>query len=294
MDRTGGCALNRSPESNSARPMHLAALHVYPVKSLRGCAVPEAEVDALGLAGDRRFMVVDENGRFMTQRTLAPMALIATALTGGELILSTSTAGEVRVPRQPDPDAPLRSVSIWRSEGLLAEDCGDAVADWLSDVLRTPCRLVRAGEKFLRPISKGNVAGEGDRVSFPDAYPFLAISEGSLADLNDRLVAQGDEPVPMNRFRPNLVVADCPPYAEDTWPRFRIGEVAFRAAGPCLRCIVTTTDQETGERSGPEPLRLLATYRRDVTDPSHVKFGQNLIHETKHGVLRVGDPVTLA
>lgn len=274
--------------------MHLSALHVYPVKSLRGCAVPEAEVDELGLADDRRFLVIDENGRFLTQRTLAPMARIATALTNGELVLSTPDAGEIRVSRQPNPEAPLRGVSIWRSEGLLAEDCGDAVADWLSQVLRTPCRLVRAGEKFLRPIRKGNVAGEGDRVGFPDAYPFLGVSEASLADLNDRLVATGEEPVPMNRFRPNLVIAGCPPYAEDTWPRFRIGAVAFRAAGPCLRCIVTTTDQQTGERRGPEPLRLLATYRRDATDPGHVQFGQNLIHETKHGVLRIGDPVTLA
>jgi uncharacterized protein YcbX len=272
-------------------PMHLTGLFVYPVKSLRGCAVASAEVDDLGAVGDRRFLVVDDTGRFLTQRTLPRMALIATALSPHTLTLSAPSSGSVEISRAPDAAAPLRSVSIWKSEGLLAEDCGDAPAAWLSAFLSTSCRLVRVGPKFVRPILK-QIAGPGDRVSFADAFPFLVLSEATLADLNDRLLGQGEEALPMNRFRPNLVISGCSAFAEDTWTRFQIGPVIFRASGPCARCIMTTTDQETGER-GKEPLRTLAKYRRDPTDPSDVNFGQNLIHETKRGTLRLGDAVRL-
>lgn len=273
--------------------MHLSALYLYPVKSLRGCAVTAAEVDALGLVGDRRFLVVDEtDGRFLTQRTLPRMALIATGFGPASLKLSAEGAGSLSVSRLPDPAAPVRNVSVWKSEGLLAEDCGDAPAAWLSDFLKVKCRLVRIGEKFLRPILKPNVAGPGDVVTFADAFPFLVIGEATLADLNDRLEAKGEEALPMNRFRPNLVVSGGEAFAEDNWPRFRIGEIVFRAGGPCARCIMTTTDQFTGVR-GKEPLRTLATYRRSPADPTDVNFGQNLIHETKAGTLRVGDEVQL-
>lgn len=271
--------------------MRLSGLFLYPVKSLRGCAVEAATVDDLGLVGDRRFLVIDENGRFLTQRTLPRMALVATALTADSLTLSAERAGSIRIPRAPDPTVPLRSVTVWKSENLLAEDCGETAAAWLTDFLGVKCRLVRIGEKFLRPILK-STAGPGDRVSFADAFPFLVISEASLADLNDRLVARSEDALPMNRFRPNLVIEGCDPFAEDTWPRFRIGDVVFRAGGPCARCIVTTTDQLTAER-GKEPLRTLATYRRDAADPTDVNFGQNLIHETKSGTLRLGDSVEL-
>lgn len=272
--------------------MHLSGLFIHPVKSLRSCSVDTAEVDALGLVGDRRFMVVDEHGRFLTQRTLPRMALVATALSADTLTLSTESSGRIEVGRAPDPAAPLRQVSVWKSDDLRAEDCGDAVAAWLSDFLNVKCRLVRIGEAFLRPILKPGKAQPGDRVSFADAYPFLLISEASLHDLNDRMVTRGEEALPMNRFRPNLVIAGCPAFAEDTWPRLRIGDIAFRAGGPCARCIVTTTDQSTAVR-GKEPLRTLARYRRDAEDPTDVNFGQNLIHETKTGMLRIGDLVTV-
>ena len=131
-----------------------------------------------------------------------------------------------------------------------------------------------------------------DAVAFPDAVSFLILSEASLGELNDRLVTQGEEAVPMNRFRPNLVISGATPFAEDTWPRLRIGEIAFRAAGPCLRCQVPTIDQLTAER-GKEPIRTLATYRRSPADATDVIFGQNLIHETKSGTIRVGDSVVL-
>ena len=272
--------------------MHLSALYIYPVKSLRGCAVTQAAVDPLGLVGDRRFMLIDENGRFLSQRTLPRMALITTSLTDTSLTIAAAACGEVSVPRAPDPAAPLRNVSIWKSDGLLAEDCGDAAAVWLADFLQAKCRLVRVGPKFMRPVLKPNVAGPGDLVHCADAFPFLVISEASLADLNARLVAQGEAAVPMNRFRPNLVVAGAEPFAEDGWTRFRIGTVKFHAGGPCARCAVPTIDQVTAER-GKEPMRTLATYRRNAGDPTVVNFGQNLIHETKAGRLRVGDPVEI-
>jgi uncharacterized protein len=272
--------------------IRLSALFIYPVKSLGGFSVAASDVDALGLIGDRRFLVVDETGRFLTQRALPRMALIRTALSADTLTLSFAGAETINVPRASNPAAPLRSVSVWKSEGLLAEDCGDAPAAWLSDALATKCRLVRIGEKFLRPILKPDIAGPGDTVSFADGFPFLVISEASLTDLNDRLATQGADAVPMNRFRPNFVVSGCDAFAEDGWPRFQIGGVVFRAGGPCARCIITTTDQETAAR-GREPLRTLATYRRDRNDPTDVNFGQNLINETKRGTLRVGDSIEL-
>ena len=271
--------------------MHLTGLFIYPVKSLRGFPVNSASVDALGLVGDRRFMLVDETGRFLTQRTLPRMALVTTALDGTHLTLSAIGAGSVRVALVSDRTRPLRTVSIWKSEGLQAEDCGDEAAGFLSAVLGTRCRLVRIGSAFRRPVLKP-AARPGDVFHFGDGAPVLVISEASLADLNDRIVARGGDALPMDRFRPNLVVAGCPAFAEDTWPRFRLGTAVFRAAGQSSRCIVTTTDQLTGER-GQEPLRTLATYRRDATDPTNVNFGQNLINETKSGAFRVGDAVEI-
>ena len=286
--------------------MQLSGLFLYPVKSFRGCAVTAADVDALGLVGDRRFLVVDENGAHLTQRPLPRMALISTELTSTALRLRADGVGEISVPLRALVPATLRTVSIWRSQGLLAEDCGRDVSAWLSTFLGVTCHLVRIGEKFRRPVldrpvfaataatapvDDGRVVS-ADLFNFADGYPFLVVSEASLAHLNDRLVAIGEEPVPMDRFRPTLVVSGCPAFAEDTWSRLRIGAITFRSGGPCARCIVTTTDQFSGER-GHEPLRTLTTYRRDPADPSRINFALNLTHETKSGTLRVGDAVDL-
>jgi len=272
--------------------MHVSALYLYPVKSLRGVSVPAATLDVMGIVGDRRFLIVDPSGRLLTQRVLPKMAQIAAQLDEQWLTLTASGAGSIVVRRPPDDDAPLRTVSVWKSEGLLAEDCGADAAAWLSGFLGTSCHLVRIGKAYHRPVMK-NAGGPGDVVAFNDSVPLLALSEASLAGLNDRLVAQGEEPVPMNRFRPNIVIAQAPAFVEDAWPRVRVGSVIMRAAGPCIRCIVTTTDQLTGERSA-EPLRTLATYRRDPNDATAVNFGQNFIHETKSGTIRVGDVVAPA
>ena len=279
--------------------LRLTALYVYPVKSCQGLAVASAAVDAHGLVGDRRFLVVDAEGRFLTQRVHPRMALIETALSEGMLTLSASGAGSVSVavgrPLRPtvgDKPRPTCTVTIWR-DPVTADDCGDEPAAWLSAFLGLPCRLVHAGAAYSRPLPARKLPSTLDirlstrhEVSFADGFPFLVIAEESLADLNARLGA----PLPMNRFRPNLVVAGAAPYAEDTWGRFRIGGVVFHGATRCGRCVVTTTDQLTAGR-GPEPLRTLATYRRDAG--GDVMFGRNLIHETKTGRLAVGDAVEL-
>lgn len=267
-------------------PVHLSALYIYPVKSLRGIAVTTAEVDVFGFVGDRRFLVVDGKNRFLTQRTLPRMALIETELGRDFLILRNPHHGSAAVGLS-EPGASL-TVQIWR-DTVEAVDCGVEIAVWLSDFLRQPCRLVRLGGNYRRPVTKPS-ARSGDQYGFADAAPVLVISEATLADLNDRLIAKGEEAVPMDRFRPNLVISGNPAYTEDTWTRLRIGKVTFRAAGPCARCIIPTTDQQTGIRYT-EPLRTLATYRRDPDNSSNINFGQNLIHETKSGTVRIGDQV---
>ncbi|MDB6113741.1 MAG: hypothetical protein JWQ62_686 [Lacunisphaera sp.] len=267
--------------------MHISSLHLYPVKSCRGLSVASAEADDFGFIGDRRFMVVTEaEGMFLTQRAHPHMALIETALTRDSLILSSAKHGQVSIPLNASHGQ--RRVTVWKST-VNADDCGDEPAEWLSDFLGGSLRLVRMGGTYQRQMTKA-AAQPGDVVSFADAEPFLVVSEASLADLNARLAVKGQPALPMNRFRPNLVVAGCEPYAEDHWDRVAIGTMVFRNGGLCARCPITTTDQFTALR-GKEPLKTFATYRRDKDQPTNVNFGTNLIHETKRGRVQVGDAV---
>jgi uncharacterized protein len=269
--------------------MKITGLFIYPVKSLRGIAVPAAQVDELGLVGDRRFMVVDEQGQFLTQRTMPRMAQITTALAATQLTLSADDHGALTLSTLANPSALLRPVNLWRHDGLLAEDCGDAAAQWLSDVLTTRCRLVRIGSRFQRPVLKP-AAQPHDQLAFADGAPLLISSEASLNELNRRIEQNGGQSVPMNRFRPNIVVSGCEPFAEDTWPTIVVNGVALRNAGPSDRCLMTTTDQLTGQRMGKEPLKTLASFRRiNPADTSAVFFGCNYLNATKAGSLHVGD-----
>ncbi len=271
--------------------MHIHSLHIYPVKSLRGCDVTSVEIDELGFFGDRRFLVVGRQGEFLTQRTIPAMATVSTALSKETLTLSAEDHGSISVSRASDPHAPLMTVNVWRDSNLLAEDCGNEVASWLEHVLGVRCRLVRIGGRFHRPVTKP-AAVAGDLVSFADAAPILVASTSSLDELNNRIQARGGEPVPMNRFRPNLVIESCEPFTEDEWPAVRIGSVILRNAGPSERCIMTTTDQYSGRR-GAEPLRTLATFRR-TADGNAVCFGVNFIQQSKCGTLHAGDLVEVA
>ena len=267
--------------------MHLSQLYLHPVKSCRGFAVPSATVDEYGLVGDRRFMVVTaDDGQFLTQRAHPRMALIETALANATLTLSSAHHGSVTVLGSPLTGHRSLSVTVWKNH-VIADDCGDEPAEWLSRFLGLSVRLVRIGEQFNRPVSLKR-AGDGHQVSFADGFPFLIVSEASLEHLNSRLAT----PLPMNRFRPNFVIAGCEAHAEDTWNRYRIGHLIFRNVDPCARCPITTTDQLTAER-GKEPLKTFATYRRDPRDPTAVIFGYNVVHESKRGEVRVGDPLVL-
>jgi uncharacterized protein YcbX len=261
--------------------MHISGLYHYPIKSCQGIALERAEVDARGIVDDRRLMLVDPAGRFLTQREHPRMALIAARVDGP--LLSVSAPGMDSLALDRTADGPRREVSIWRDR-CQAVDLGAEAAGWLSEFLATPCQLVRIAEDELRVVDQAYAPRPADQVGFADGFPFLVIAQASLDDLNARL----ETPLPMDRFRPNIVVAGCAPYAEDGWEQIRIGEITLALVKPCARCAITTTDQRTAER-GKEPLRTLATYR---AVGGKVMFGQNAIHD-RAGAIRIGAEVEL-
>lgn len=261
--------------------VQLAGIHVYPLKSARGIRLDASAVDPTGLRHDRRWMIVTEEGRFVTQREEPRLALVVPTIEAETLRLSAPGAGDLRVPLEPDaPRYGRRPVRIWQDE-VRALDMGDEAAAWIADRLGAPHRLVHFPRSESRQVDP-QYARDGDRVGFADGYAFLLASEASLADLNARL----DVPVPMDRFRPNLVIRGAAPFEEDGWREVRIGGIRFRVVKPCARCAITTVDQGTAA-VGREPLRTLATFRRAG---SKVTFGQNLVHEGG-GTLREGDAV---
>lgn len=269
--------------------MRIAELLVYPVKSMRGCAVDALRLDALGAEADRRFVVVDATGRFVTQRSQPRLALIRPDAREDALVLERAGAAPLRLPWDAPPGDPLK-VSFWKDEGWSAEDCGAEAAAWLGEALGIECRLVRAGAGFLRPMDKPGISRPEDRLAFVDSFPLTFLSRASLDDLNARLLARGAEAVPMDRFRPNVVLEGCAAHAEDALEAAAIGGLRFRRAKTCARCVVTTVDQETAE-TGREPLATLASYRRDPGRANAVVFGVGMIHESKSGLLRLGEEV---
>ena len=263
-------------------PVTVSALRIYPVKGLGAIELTQAEVTARGLRHDRRFMVVDPAGEFFTQRDFPRMATVWTEIENGTLRLAAPDADEVELEAEPGEGAPM-SVRVWNSSGVKAIAPSPEADAWLSGYLGTPCRLVYMPDDSRR-ATNATYGGE-HIVSFADGYPFLFTNEASLEELNGRL----SRPVPMNRFRPNLVVKGVPAYAEDGWKEVRVGDVRFRMVKPCGRCQVTTTDQTTGEVTGPEPLSVLSEYRNDPTFGS--LFGMNAV-ALSHGTVRVGDAVS--
>ncbi|MEV5242969.1 MOSC N-terminal beta barrel domain-containing protein [Streptomyces cinnamoneus] len=266
----------------------LTAVHFYPVKSMAGCAPGEAAVEPWGLAGDRRWMLATPDGRFITQRQEPRLALAsAEPLPGGGVRLTAPGLAPLDVPVPPHGDeAGTTPVEIFEDK-VEAVRAGAAADAWLTAYLGTETRLLHMDDPARRRPVDPRYAAPGDTVSFADGYPLLLTTTASLEELNS-LIAAGDRPgegpLPMNRFRPNVVVDGTEPWAEDGWRRVRIGEVAFRVVKPCGRCVVTTTDQRTAER-GKEPLRTLARHHRIG---KKLVFGQNLIPEHT-GVVRVGD-----
>lgn len=265
----------------------LASIHIYPVKSLGGISLPAAQITARGLRHDRRFMLIDADHEFITQREVPQMATIRTAIKGDELILTSAFGDSVSVPLEPRP-MPTRTVRVWASQ-VQAHIVSAGADEWLSNHLGVDARLVYMPDSAERRVSP-EYAQNDEIVSFADGYPLLVVSEASLTDLNARIVRNGGDAVTMDRFRANLVVSGCAPFAEDAWGEFRIGEAVFRGVKPCTRCQITTTDQTTGEARGAEPLRTLATFR---DSPVGVRFGMNLL-AVNLGHIRVRDAIVVS
>ncbi|MFF7871542.1 MOSC domain-containing protein [Streptomyces qaidamensis] len=269
---------------------HLHSIHIHPVKAVRGLAPREAAVEPWGLAGDRRWVLIDDGGKVVTQRRHPRLALVAAELQpGGGVRLSAPGMPPLPVP-VPRPFVTV-PVEIFRDkvEAIPAED--EAAHAWVSSCLGSGARLVYMDDPATRRPLAPEYARPGETVSFADGFPLLLATTASLDALNS-LIAQGEHagegPLPMNRFRPNVVVAGTSAWAEDDWSRIAVGEVPFRVAKPCGRCVVTTTDQGTGER-GHEPLFSLGRHRRLG---GKLVFGQNLVPLSR-GTIRVGDPVRI-
>ncbi|MEU4213169.1 MOSC N-terminal beta barrel domain-containing protein [Streptomyces sp. NPDC026206] len=270
----------------------LNAVHFYPVKSMAGCTTGEAAVEPWGLAGDRRWMLAAPDGRFITQRQQPTLALAsAEPLPGGGVRLAAPGRAPLDVAAPgPGTDGPTTTVELFRDK-VEAVRAGAAADAWLSAFLGTGVQLLYMDDPARRRPIDPQYAAPEETVSFADGFPLLLTTTASLEALNS-LIAGGERaaegPLPMDRFRPNVVVGGTAPWAEDHWSRIRIGEVAFRVVKPCARCVITTIDQHTAER-GKEPLRTLARHHRIGQKAA---FGQNLIPEHT-GTVRVGDTVEI-
>jgi uncharacterized protein YcbX len=265
----------------------IASLHIYPVKSCRGIDLAKARLTPTGLEWDRRWMILDDKDRFVTQATNPRLATVTTGIVDGALRLSADGHPVFEV--DPQADGPVHRVQVWK-DTCSGIDAGDDAAAWLSRTLGDRLRLVRIDERVPRLANPKSVEPEPPPLNFADAYPLLLLSRESLAELNRRLPA----PVPMNRFRPNVVVEGVAPQAEDAFAEFRAGSVVLRGVKHCARCVITTTDQHDGSRDPrQEPLRTLKTYRHD-RQLRGVTFGQYCVVAKGIGeVLAVGTPLTL-
>ncbi len=274
--------------------MNLVELFIYPIKSCSKIALNQAEVTLKGLACDREFMWVDESGQFVTQRTHPQLAKVRVQQLGELIELSVEEGKIEPFHLQPTLTGTSKTVQVWRDQ-TIAIDQGDEVANWLQKALKLDdqsyFRLVRQSPNFIRPVDPNYAVNTDNQVSFADGYPCLLTNTASLAELNRKLTETypiSSQEVPMNRFRPNIVIDTDQPFIEDQWKTILIGEVYFDLVKPCSRCIVTTTDQNIGERNQlKEPLKTLSTFRQQ---PRGVMFGLNMIPRNT-GTIQVGDSV---
>jgi hypothetical protein len=260
--------------------LQVSALYIYPIKSLGGISLNQSQVTDRGLQYDRRWMLVDGKGVFLSQRKLPQMALLQVSMEATGLVVSHKKNGAtITIPFAP-PSLNETEVTVWesRSTALRVSHAADA---WFSGQLGVACSLVQMTEAHPILVDP-EYAHRGELTSFSDGYPFLLIGQSSLDDLNQRLA----EPVPMNRFRPNIVVSGAAPFAEDNWQHFTIGQLHFYGVKLCGRCVVTTIDQNVGI-AGKEPLQTLTGYRKDG---NKIYFGQNLLHQGT-GMIQLGDAV---
>jgi len=255
----------------------VSSLIYYPIKACRGFEIESATIERMGLEHDRRMMVVTSEGEFLTQREFPRLALVHPKLVDGTLELSAPNYDCIQLGVQ-SSGTPW-PVNVWKSKGVQAIDQGDEAAAWFSDWLGTAVRLVHIADGYKRLVNESYAVHDDDHTGFADGYPILLTSEEGLQDLNSRL----ESPVPMNRFRPNIVLKGCEAFEEDRWNRIGIGDVELAVVKPCARCEVTTIDKETLERKK-EPLKTLGKYRKHKLGAI---FGQNVI-PLNGGSIRLG------
>ena len=260
--------------------MKVKTLYIYPVKSLAGIEVSRFSLDDFGPQGDRRWMIVDGDNRFVTQRRLPQLVNVYTALQEGVVVIDVP--GEGIFPLEVGSDAV--EVTVWRDQ-VVATAGADRAAEALSRYCGETLRLVYMPDSCFRRVDPDRVSAER-RVGFADGFPLLVVNQSSLDELNSRL----ESPVDMRRFRPNIVVEGAGAWAEDTWRSVSVGESRLDLVKPCSRCVMTTVNPDTGEKdSATQPLKTLASYRKTRDG---VIFGQNAVHQ-KPGEISVGDEVTV-
>jgi uncharacterized protein len=266
--------------------LRLSEIWIYPIKSLGGIRLKTANVLEKGLQYDRRWMLVDESSQFLTQRVLPQMSLFKLSIDNDSLIIVKKNAASkpesIRVKLEGVSTGGNIQAKIWNDDVRVTE-VDPEISKWFSAQMGFLCRLVSFPEQNPRQVDPTYSVND-ENVSLADAYPFLVIGQSSLDDLNTKLAT----PVPMNRFRPNFVVTGGDPYEEDTWRNFQIGNNRFVGVKKCARCVLTTVNQDTGEK-GTEPLSTLSTYRRDN---NKVNFGQNLV-ALDHNHVHEGDAIIL-
>ncbi|MCK5831408.1 MAG: MOSC domain-containing protein [Methylococcales bacterium] len=259
----------------------LSDIYIYPVKSLSGIKVSTWPVNEKGLLHDRKWMLIDSNNQFLSQRRVPKMVLIKTQIEDKTLILSTSISGSISLPLNPENGDAINT-TIWKDQ-CLAKTTNQKVDQWLSNFLDIECKLVYQPDTTIRPVDP-DYATATDKVNFSDGFPFLIISEASLISLNQEMNLQ----LPMERFRPNLVITNCEAYSEDSWRGIQINNIGFRLPKPCSRCSIPTIDIETAQ-TNKEPLTTLNRLRRWN---NRVFFGQNALHNNE-GELSTGNTVEI-
>ena len=265
----------------------VSEIHIYPIKSTAGISLPQAKVEKKGLAFDRRFVLCDPNGQFITARTEPKLCLVKTTLFKQGITLSAPNMKSLTLTYSEFGEQ-YSNVNIWGDE-VAGQVCSSNTNQWVSEYLKRPCSLLFFGTNSTR--EKKPNTDQAREVAFADGYPLLLISQGSLDDLNNKLESNNLSKVSMAQFRPNIVVDNCLAFEEDTWQHIRIGEVEFTVSKPCERCIFTTVSPETGEKHPQQqPLQTLSSYRK--THDGEVMFGQNLI-ALNTGVIKQGDKLTV-
>ena len=276
----------------------ITELNLYPIKSCAGIALREATITAAGLMSaqiyDREWMIVDRHGQFLTQREHPKMALITQQINADTLELRAPGMLRLQIPLDlPDPDnAPTLDVQVW-NDTVKAYDCDETTASWFSNALGVTCRLVRFHPDAKRVANPQRTNGVEVLTLFSDGYPLLVISEASLADLNEKLMMQGREALPMNRFRPNIVIGGAGAFDEDFAESITIDDVILKPVKPCPRCTIPSVDQATGQ-VGPDPLDILQSYRANPKVDGAITFGMNAILLAGEGkTIRVGQDVNI-